>query len=443
MEGEGMSMKRRDFLHAGAAAAAAGFVMAGQCAEESLAADALLDAQAEKAFAWFVRYREDATGLVLDRGRNTRVDYPRPELATIAGGGYYLSFLPEAVRRGWISRDTARRQAEITLRYALEQLPHDRGFFYHFYHARTGRASRGSEISVLDTAIFLNGVMVAGGFFADTAEGENGELAPLADALLDRVQWPVLEMTVPGSDRRALSMAIHTDGKLGWQMDVRSSEFLMAYFLAVGSRTHPVDAELWYACRLVRGKLPGQRREILNPRFPLFTSYYSLAWQDLAGYTDRDGVSMFDNARQTALANRDFCAALAERHATFAAENGGWWGLSAGDSPKGYVAQGPTQTADGTVWPLTALAALTLIPETLKADILRWHASEAWAKIDGPYGLAPFNLEQKWIARDILAIDAGSFLLDWANHRHGTIHTLWMRHPVAQNGLERLSLKKE
>lgn len=436
-------MRRREFLRAGAAAVTACFVPAGWCAEEAPTADALLDALAEKAFAWFARYRQHDTGLVLDRGRNTREDSPRPVLATIAGGGYYLSFLPEAVRRGWISRAAARQQAEVTLRYALEQLPHDRGFFYHFYHTGTGQASRGSEISVLDTAIFLNGVMVAGEFFREGAEHEENPVTPLADALLDRVQWPVLEMTVPETDRRALSMAIHAGGKLGWQMDVRSSEFLMAYFLAVGSRTHPVDAELWYQCRLLRGKLPGQQREILNPHFPLFTSYYSLAWQDLAGYTDRDGVSMFENARQTALANRDFCAAEGKRFSTFAAKNGGWWGLSAGDSPKGYVAQGPTASTDGTVWPLAALATLTFIPETLKADVLRWHASEIWAAIDGPYGLAPFNLDQKWIARDILAIDAGSFLLDWANHRHGTVHTLWMRHPVAQNGLERLHLKKE
>ncbi len=399
---------------------------------EQKISERLLEEQAIKAFAWFERYRVESTGLVLDRGCNSNEE-DRRDLSSIAACGYYLSFLPEAIRLGWIENEKGRDHARHMLRYALDEMNHDRGFFYHFYDARTGKPSPRSEVSVLDTSIFLNGVMVASVFFG-------GEINEMGDRLLDRVEWPVVCMDDPDSKLTVLSMAIR-DGRLGYPMNLRSSEYLLAYWLAVGSRTHPVSPKLWYHCKVVHGEAMG--RKVINPGSPLFLSYYSLAWQALEGYVDQEGIDLVEYGRNAALSNREYCRSLGNRFETYSESNGGWWGLSAGDSAKGYVAQGPNDKVDGTVWPVTALASMTLIPDRIDEDIEHWYQSDVWSKIDGPYGLSPFNLTTGWFAKDLIAIDLGSFLLDWANRNNNTIRDLWMKHPVAQTGFKRLQWSKK
>src|SRR5207245_379412 len=126
---------------------------------------------------------------------------------------------------------------------------------------------------------------------------------------------------------------------------------------------------------------------------PLFTSYYGLGWAHLEGMPDRDGVDFHASARAAALANREFCRTVAaKKYVTFREAEGGWWGISAGDSPRGYVAPGPVLSAiDGTVWPTASAAAVTWAPQEIAEDLLRWHGSRNWVRATGPNGLSPFN----------------------------------------------------
>jgi len=179
--------------------------------------------------------------------------------------------------------------------------------------------------------------------------------------------------------------------------------------------------------------------KVLNPTHPLFTSYHSLGWHRLKGLVDRERVDLEANAREAALANRDYCRGLADQFRTYHRSNGGWWGISAGDSPRGYVAPGPIRSdANGTVWPMAALATCVWLPEVVKEDLGRWHKSRLWGLVCGPYGLSPFNLDQRWVAPDLLAIDLGSLYLSVANYRNNTIRDLWMNHPVAKAALQKL-----
>ena len=99
------------------------------------------------------------------------------------------------------------------------------------------------------------------------------------------------------------------------------------------------------------GQVEGQT--ILNPTHSLFTSYYGLGWHMLEGRLDPDGVDLWQNARAAALANRAFCHVAREQ--TYQRKWGAWWGISAGDSPRGYIAPGPVANdAGGTVWPTAA-----------------------------------------------------------------------------------------
>ncbi len=394
-------------------------------------ADALLEEQARKGFAWFCKYREETTGLILDRGPNSLEADNRTTLSSIAACGYHLSFLPQAVRLGWVEKEEARRQTRTLLTFVWEHFEHDRGFFCRFYELRSGKPVPEGEFHVLDTAVFLNGAIVAAVYFG-------GEINNLADQLLDRVEWTTVVM--PTSDNRPVLATMIKDGKARDPMDERSSGALMAYMLAIGSKTHSIDPELWYNTRCLSGRVG--RFDVLNPRTPLFFSHCSLAWQDLTDFQDRDGIDWEEKAKTAAQANREYCRLLGGKFQTYHIANGGWWGITSGDAPGGHVEQCLDETVDGTVWPLGALATVTWIPETVRADIVAWNKSASWKKVNGPYGLSPFNQDQEWIGSDLIAVDVGRFLLSWANWKEKTIKDLWRKHPVAQNAEKRLHFEK-
>lgn len=383
---------------------------------------------AYESFTWFQHYRNPDTGLVLDRGSNWKNTGTKNTMASIASTGYFLTLLPVWVRLGWLSEDKARKEALQTLRFAWDNLPDHDGLLYHFIDWKTGKRWGNCEVSVLDTAIFLNGCMTV-------AEGFHGDVAKVANELVDRADWT--QFLVSSGKRRVMALAWTPENGLYGMADVRSSEMSMPYFLAIGSLTHPIPPDIWYHTRTDYGMLEGFR--ILNPGFPLFTSYYGLGWQNLKNMRDKDGVDFYENARLTALANRAACRAMASRWKTFREDEGGWWGISAGDSPKGYVSAAPPDgDGDGTVWPMTALADLPWIPEDIEKDIVKWMSSKNWDIVNGTYGLAPFSLDKSWVGDDLIGIDIGSFSVDWANYATGLVWKLWGEHPVARNAMKRI-----
>jgi hypothetical protein len=396
-------------------------------------ADRALDDLGKKAFRWFEENRNPRTGLVRDRAPNWKHRAKTSDMASIASLGYYLSMLPEAVRLGEITRAGAEAHALQALRFVTDKLHHEHGLLFHFIDWETGQRWDKCEVSVLDSSIFFNGCLVA-------AETFGGEVADLANRLVDRADWVHFLIKHHQTGKKVLSFGWKPEEGLLGPPDLRSSEIAMPYFLAVGSRTHPIDAECWYNTPVSYGDLCGYK--ILNPGYPLFTSYYGLGWHHLKGMSDRTGVDLEANARLAALANRDFCRTLAGKSLSFGLKEGSWWGISAGDSPKGYIGAGPVAAdLDGTVWPTAALAALPSIPRELQQDLIHWQASKTWQRISGDYGLSPFNLDKDWVGDDLIGIDLGSFYLSLANHRNQTIWNLWMRHPVAVNALRMLGFK--
>ncbi len=397
------------------------------------AASSELKKLAYKSFKWFQHYRNPDTGLVLDRSSNWKDTEIRNTMASIASTGYFLSLLPVWVRLGWLSENAARKEALQTLRFAWKSLPNHFGLFYHFMDWKTGRRWGDCEVSVLDSAIFFNGCMTV-------AEGFQGDVAQVANELVDRADWT--RFLVSSENGQVLALAWNPENGLYGRADVRSSEMSMPYLLAIGSPTHSIPKDIWYHMHLDYGMLEGYR--ILNPGFPLFTSYYGLGWCDLKNMKDKDGVDLYDNARRTALANRAACRAMASHWMTFQQDEGGWWGISAGDSPKGYVAAAPPNgDGDGTVWPMSALADVTWIPEVVDKDIVRWMSSKIWDAVNGAYGLAPFSLDKSWVGDDVIGIDLGSFSVNWANHTTGLVWKLWGVHPVARKAMERIGFTSD
>jgi hypothetical protein len=414
----------------------------------SAEATELIDDPAGNACRWFLDHAHPQSGLVRDRAPNLDFTRPATNQASIAASGFYLTLLPELERRGMLSSPEAAKRASTAIDFVLGNVDHVHGILPHFLHWQTGARWRNSEYSVLDTAIFLHGCITAAQAYPAVRKA--------ADDLIGRVDWTKLWAFSPRHKSWLLSYGYAGSDRslLPGSADVRSAENLMPCLLAVASPTHPLGPECWYHMRIDRWKEEASttkpappadsyaelRSRVINPGHPLFTSQYGLLWADLHGLHDADGIDLSSNAKDAALLNRAYCRQIAAKtFRTYDAANGGWWGLSAGDSPRGYVAPGPDEgDPDATVWPTAALASVQWIHDVLDVDLKQWRASPSWAKVKGKYGLAPFSIVRNWTGNDLIGIDLGSFACAAANARTGLIERLWASHPVAQVAVRKL-----
>jgi hypothetical protein len=386
-----------------------------------------------RAFSYFRDHAHPVSGLVRDRasnfeGRGTRDS----KMASISATGFYLSLLPYAVKCGWMDHDQAEREADRILRF-VTHVEHRDGLFYHFVTWDKGERWEQYELSCLDSSILMNGVIVVAEAFP--------AVAGMADKLLDRVDWP--KFLVEKDGKRFLSLGWSPERGLLGPLDVRTSEAAMlAYVLAIGSRTHPIDPDTWYNTSTVERTVAGYR--VCHGELPLFVHQYGLLWMNPGG-PDRDGIDLAANAVRAALANRRFCREIAGKRSTTYVDcmsMPGWWGISAGDSADGYVAPGPIYgDADGTVWPMVALASPG-IERVLEEDLARWRSSRVWHRVLGKYGLAPFNLDTGWVGDDLIGIDIGAFILNQAIHDGDLVRGLFMRHPVTKTAIDRIGFAR-
>ncbi|MFA6801709.1 MAG: hypothetical protein WCR19_06335, partial [Acholeplasmataceae bacterium] len=104
------------------------------------------------------------------------------EVASIASTGFYLSSLVIGVNQKFITFDQAFDQAKLTLNTLLNHVDKDHGFFYHFYDIKNGKRYKKNEVSTIDTALCLCGVITVASFF-------KGDIEILANHILDEVNW--------------------------------------------------------------------------------------------------------------------------------------------------------------------------------------------------------------------------------------------------------------
>src|ERR1700688_4394860 len=148
----------------------------------------LIDRLQRGAFSYFTEFANPENGLVAD---TSRAGSP----CSIAAMGFALSCYTVAVERGWISRAFAVSRTLTTLRFFWDSPQSDqpdatghKGFYYHFLDMKTGRRVWQCELSMIDSAFLLAGILTAGAYFtADTPD--ETEIRALADTLYRRVDW--------------------------------------------------------------------------------------------------------------------------------------------------------------------------------------------------------------------------------------------------------------
>jgi hypothetical protein len=383
--------------------------------------DAFLDELEKANYLFFWEQAHPDTGLIKDRCNARATD--TGIVASIAGTGFGLTALCIAQQRGWVSLYDSRERALTVLRFLWNKMPTHRGFFFHWANVVTGERIWDAEVSSVDTAILLCGVLTCRQHFRDV------EINRLAYDIFNRVDWTWLS-----EDTSLLPHGWTPEiGFLPYRWDFYS-EHMMMYLLGLGSLPHPLPPEAWNAWKRTTFEYDGLR--YIGSFAPLFVHQYSQAWFDFRGKRDRF-ADYFSNSTTATEAHRRFCLKLAKQFPDYSDD---LWGISASDSPNGYVVWGgPPEIGpiDGTVVPSAAAGSLPFLPkETLRVlkNIKNRYGSRAWSR----YGFVnAFNPLKNWYDTDVIAIDTGITMLMAENLRTAFVWNTFMKNPEVQRGMQR------
>ena len=408
----------------------------------------MIDGLQRAAFAYFDKATHPGNGLVAD---TSRTGSP----ASIAVVGFALSAYPVAVERGWIEREAAVQRCLAALRFfsGSDQTGSGdstgyRGFYFHFLDLGSGRRAWQSELSSIDTALLIVGMLTAAAFFDATTAAET-ELRERADALYRRVDW---------------RWAQHQDAtvSLGWKPECGFlnygwqgyNEAIVLYALGLGSPTHPLtDAsfEAWTATY--------QWENLYGHDFlyagALFIHQFSHAWIDLRGIRDRfmreKDCDYFENTRRAIKVQREYAI---RNPLSFNGYGADCWGLSAGDGPSvepqrvagrrqafyGYASRGvPWGPDDGTINGSSCVASLAFAP-----DIALPALRKMFQRIPDGHGkslrVSGFNATAGaggWLSEGEFGLDQGMIVLMIENFRSGLLWRLGRSIACLRLGLKR------
>ncbi|HEY1263948.1 MAG TPA: glucoamylase family protein [Terriglobales bacterium] len=380
----------------------------------------------EKAtFQYFWDQANPENGLVKDRCTVRGND--SSTVASIAATGFGLTALCIGDHLGLVSRNDARERVLTTLRCLWGKLPNHRGFFYHFANISTGERVWDAEVSSVDTAILLCGVISCREYF------RAAEVQALADDILARVEWSWLS-----EDTTLLPHGWTPEiGFLPYRWD-NYSELMMMYLLGLSSESYPLRDDTWTAWKRLKFEYDGLR--YIGSFAPLFVHQYSQAWFDFRGKRDKY-ADYFQNSVIATDVHRRFCIEWGKRFPSYSDD---LWGITASDSPKGYVIWGGPPSVgpiDGTIVPSASAGSLPFLPGPVMRVLhtIRTRYPNAFTK----YGFVnAFNPLTNWYDSDVIGIDTGITLLMAENARSGFVWKIFMKSEEARRGMDQAGFKR-
>lgn len=456
----------------------------------------LLELIERRAFRYFWELRHPATGFVRDRAVDPFYDR---KVTSVAAVGFELAAFGIGAERGWISRAEAMQATHQVLRTLLD-LPQGvdpmasagyQGFFYHLLDIETGLRAPDSELSTIDTALLMAGVLFARQYFDGSAQAE-ADIRALADQLYERVNWawalrddaePAQRANqfylawkperhdcqasggnncyeIPAGTSGAGYFSGDVDAGSGEERpttwDYYTDEILLINLLAIGSPSHGVPSDTFWAWEREAGTYGGHT--LYQSWFgELFAHLIGQVWVDLRAVAEvrPPHISWWRNSGQAALANRQFAIDSAGSHATYGPSS---WGLSSAlgppDSPleQGIGGVGIYQRHNayprgdagapehnGTVAPYAAAGSIIFLSAD-PAENQAYQALEHWyagqPRLWGLYGFRDgFNLEQGWFAHDYIGIDQGMTMLAIENYRTGLVWSALGGHQAIRSAL--------
>ncbi|HEX3570989.1 MAG TPA: glucoamylase family protein [Acidobacteriaceae bacterium] len=373
-----------------------------------------LEEMEHAACLYFSEQVDPSNGQVLDRAINktSTGQLDSGFVSSIAATGFGLTALCISDRRGYYPTDRLTKQVITTLDFHLNKMPDEHGFFSHFNDVKTGKPLINSEVSSIDTAILLCGVLTARAHFSDP------KITDLATQLYNRVDWAWM---LNGGKTFSMGWRPET-GFISTRWD-HYSELMMLYLLAIGSPTQPISPDSWSA--FTRPPMTFGPYSYISGKDPLFVHQFSHAWFDFARQRDAY-ADYFANSIAATRAHKAFCLGLNRGY------NDDYWGVSASDWEHGYTAWGGPPLmgpVDGSVVPCAAAGSLPFLPRDC-VRVLRAmrdnFGKDAW----GRYGFCDaFHPDLHWYDPEVLGIDLGISLLMAENLRTAFVWDTFMQNP--------------
>ncbi len=344
-----------------------------------------------------------------------------------------MTALSIAAERGWQPESEIRERVRATLRFFAERAAHEHGWFYHWMDSVTGERRWQSEVSSIDTALLLGGVLTARQRFRN-----DREIRRFATEIYERVDFQWMQNGHP-------ALLCH-----GWYPEsgfIKSywdtySEDKIIYLLAIASPTHPINKNAWYAWYHEWINYAGFT--YLSSGAPLFIHQYSHAWIDYRNRREQKPpfTDYFQNSIIATRAHRQFCLDLSDEFPGYS-EN--IWGITASDSAHGYLAWGgpPRNPAiDGTVVPCAAGGSLMFTPD-ICIPALQAMRERFGDRIYGRYGFTDaFNPNTGWVNPDVIGIDIGITLLSAENLRTGNVWRWFMQNSEIPRAMKLIGLRR-
>jgi hypothetical protein len=466
-------VNRRDFLRS-ASAVSAGLAFSRVTefsAKETSLTDQLfnLDPQAPDSemldnlrrviLDYYLKEANLRNGLIADR---TQPGSP----SSIAAVGMGLSVYIVAVERNILPRADAVDRTLALLRFldSSHQGPEPnatgyKGFYYHFLDMQTGRRAIQCELSTVDTAILMAGVLTAASYFAANNAKES-EIRKLAESLYARVDW---QWALDNGTTISHGW-MPESGFLPSRWDTGYSEAIILYALALGSPTFPIDPQGykdWISTF--------EWKKVYNIEYlyagPLFIHQMSHLWVDFRGIHDdfnrKTGIDYFENSRRATQIHRQYGI---ENPLKFAHYSEYVWGLTASDGPGpatlelngvqrtffGYEARGaPFGPDDGTISPWAVATSLPFAPDIVIKTIR--HIIERLTSLGhSPYGfVASFNPTypdtvsnlNAWASPWVFGLNEGPILMMNENFHTQLIWKTIQRCPYIVKGLQRAGFR--
>ncbi|MEO8748063.1 MAG: glucoamylase family protein, partial [Rhodanobacter sp.] len=412
----------------------------------------LLEKLQSDAFRYFTEYANPDNGLVAD---STKAG----SAASISATGFALSCYPIAAERGWLSRKQAMAITLKTLRFFHgsrqgkdAKATGYKGFYYHFLDMHSGKRAEHCELSTIDTAMLLSGMLVASEYFDRKSTGEK-EIRSLSKALMERVDW---NWTLDGKEVNHSWTPTGGFKKADWE---GYTEALMMYVFGAASVSHPIPREVY--------ELDAQGYEWHHNAglewihaTPLFIHLFPQAWLDLRGLQDgfvskHADIDYAENTRRAIQVQRDYANLNPQN---FAGYGGDIWGLSACMGPEGklkmrngksrkflgYAARGVTHGPDdGTLVPWGAATCMAHAPEAALAGMQAMLKNYPRALSDGQFigGINPSlpgDGPEGWLAPSRFGLDQGLVIMMIENARSGLIWELTRNSSLVKRGLTKL-----
>lgn len=418
--------------------------------------DELLTMLQEACFHYYWEGAEPHSGMA-------RENIPGDDRIVATGAtGMGIAALVVGVDRRFITREQGLERVARIVDF-LEHAQRYHGAWSHYMDGKTGRTmpvfgmfDNGGDL--VETSFLMEGLLAARQYFRGNSLAEKN-LYERISRLWDSVEWDWYRGPEPGD-----FLYWHWSAEWGWQIQhplIGFNEVMITYLLAMSSPTHGVPATMYYSgwasqsdrAQHYRG---GWSRSVDGDHYsnghtyygikldvgvgsggPLFFTDYSYFGFDPHRLHDRYTSSYFENNRNIALINRNYCIANPKHFPGYGADA---WGLTASDGPGGYVPHAPDESDDtGT---LTLTGALSSFPYTPEAsmDALKHYYRDLGSQLWSIYGPRDaFNPSEDWISPIYMGLNQAPIVVMVENYRTGLVWKEFMANPEIGDMLRRLN----